>query len=141
MTLLAAIVWPIVVAVLTGVGGYRYRRREHLRERRLDAYSEVLGAFQAAAVVGADMLSVHGQLGYPYEFGPAPTEEEEEMLLERQRRTAAYGTALMDANEKRRAFEVGLGEGVARRRSVTCGTSCEPFGRSSTRRCGMASRG
>ena len=31
-----------VVAVLTGVGGYRYRRQEHLRERRLDAYSEVL---------------------------------------------------------------------------------------------------
>ena len=108
MTLAAAIVVPIVLAVLTGVGGYRYRRREHVRERRLDAYSDVLGAFQAPAVVGADTLSIHTQLGYPNDSGPFPTEEEEQYLLEKRRRTAAYRTAFTEASEMRRAFELSV---------------------------------
>jgi len=58
----------VLGAVLGAVLGYFVRRDEHLRDKRLDAISDLTAAFVDAAQSGADLLSVHMQTGYPHEL-------------------------------------------------------------------------
>lgn len=58
----------VLGAGLGAVLGYFVRRDEHLRDRRLDAISDLTAAFIDAARSGADLLSVHMQTGYPHEL-------------------------------------------------------------------------
>jgi len=58
----------VLGAVLGAVLGYFVRRNEHLRDKRLDAISDLTSAFVDAARAGADLLSVHMQTGYPHEL-------------------------------------------------------------------------
>jgi hypothetical protein len=63
----------IVVAIVAAEAGYLFRRREHLRERRLNAYQTVFAAFLDAARSAADLLSVHMTVGWPRDLNPRPT--------------------------------------------------------------------
>lgn len=52
----------LVLGVVLGAAlGYFVRRDEHLRDKRLDAISDLTAAFVDAARSGADLLSVHMQ--------------------------------------------------------------------------------
>jgi hypothetical protein len=93
----------IVVAVVAASAGYFFRRREHLRERRLEAYQAVFAAFLDAARSAADLLSVHTQVGWPRGLNAETWTEEQ-----RQEMAKVHGNAWERAAADRRAFEVAL---------------------------------
>jgi hypothetical protein len=93
----------IVVAVVAASAGYYFRRREHLRERRLDAYQAVFAAFLDAARSAADLLSVHTQVGWPRELSAETWTEEQ-----REEMTSVHRKAWERAAGDRRAFEVAV---------------------------------
>lgn len=87
-----------VAAIGAVVIGYLFRRREHLRERRVEANEKVLAAFLAASRSGADLSSAYMQFGWPRDLhrgDPMADFMQEEMA-------DAWAIALED----RRRFEV-----------------------------------
>src|SRR5262245_1929362 len=89
----------IAAAVVAATAGYFYRRREHLRERRLDSYQTVPAAFLDAARTAATMIGVHVQVGWPHELSRDKPEDERRAL------TTAHAEAWDRAAAARTAFE------------------------------------
>jgi hypothetical protein len=103
MAALITVATAIVVAVVAASAGYFFRRREHLRETRLDAYQAVLAAFLDAARSAADLLSVHLRVGWPNELSRETWSDEQREMMSRAH-TEAWERATID----RRAFEVAV---------------------------------
>jgi hypothetical protein len=101
VTALITVGTAIVVAIVAASAGYFFRRREHLRERRLDAYQTLLAAFLDAARSAADLLTVHTQVGWPHEMRTKNLTEEQRSV-----RAKAYGNTWERARADRRTFEV-----------------------------------
>jgi hypothetical protein len=91
------------VAIVAAAAGYFFRRREHLRERRLDAYQAVFAAFLDAARSAADLLSVHTQVGWPREISAETWTKEQ-----REEMAKVHRNAWERAAADRRAFEVAV---------------------------------
>jgi hypothetical protein len=92
----------IVVAAVAASAGY-FRRREHLRERRLDAYKAVFAAFLDATRSAADLLTVHTPVGWRRELSAQTW-----TAKQRQEMTKVHSKAWERAAADRRAFEVAV---------------------------------
>jgi hypothetical protein len=91
----------IVSAFIGALIGYLVRRKEHLREQRIDAYRQLLAAFVAAARSGANLVSVHTQTGYPHEINRKTTPKEQADAM-----TQAHAEAFRIAADDRAKFEL-----------------------------------
>jgi hypothetical protein len=88
-------------AVLGGLVGYLVRRKEHLREQRLDSFGVLVSTFIEAARSGAALLSVHFQVGYPHELSRETWNEEQVRTM-----TEAHSSAWAQGSVARNAFEL-----------------------------------
>ncbi len=89
------------IALVAALLGYQVRRWEHRREQRLEAYRSVFGAFHEAARAGADLLSVHTQVGFPADLSSGQLSDED-----RQRMANAHSQAWAEAASARHEFDV-----------------------------------
>lgn len=101
MTAALATAAAIIVALVAAQAGYLFRRREHLRERRLDAYQIVCAAFLDAARSAADLLSVHTRVSWPRDLSPKTGNEDQRAAM-----TKAHADAWQRASADRRSFEI-----------------------------------
>jgi hypothetical protein len=92
-------------AVLGAVLGYLIRRGEHLREKRLDAFSDLAAAFIDAARTGATLLSVHMRTGYPHELNPQTLSAEQIEAMSR-----AHGEAWIASADAAHRFEFAVAQ-------------------------------
>lgn len=98
-----AVLAAVVSVILAGTAGYFWRRREHLREKRLDAHLEFLRAFVAAARASATLMSVHLSTGYPDQLNRTQWSEEQ-----RREMTSMHQEAFSGAIASRETLEASL---------------------------------
>jgi hypothetical protein len=93
-----AAVITVGAAIVAATAAYFFRRREHLRERRLDAYQAVLAAFLDATRSAAALLSVHTQVGWPHQLNREQWNEEQRSAMA-QAHADAWERAATDRHE------------------------------------------
>lgn len=98
-----AVALLILGAVLGAVLGYFVRRNEHVRDKRLDAFGELLASFINAARTGAALLSVHMQTGFPHELSRETWSAEQIEAMSR-----AHSEAWSASAEAAHSFELAV---------------------------------
>jgi hypothetical protein len=76
MNSIVSLLASVALALVAGIVGHHLRRREHLREQRLAAYSNLIATFFSATRAATDLLSHYMQTSDPVGATPALADPE-----------------------------------------------------------------